>query len=100
MCKCPRKHAEVIKAWADGAQVQMKSTHYAKWEDVEFPSFSDSLEYRIKPEPKPDVVRYLALVPNRDGYLFAGTIDQCGLDNVKATFDGETGRLKKLDIIK
>lgn len=100
MCNKPQKHAAVIKKWADGAKIQYKSESDGNWVDTPNPTWADWLEYRIKPEPKPDTFRYLALRPAYDGYCFAGTIDQCGLDNVKATFDGETGRLKKLEIIK
>lgn len=55
--KVPHKHAEVIKAWADGAKLQWKCND--KWIDFGddlTPSFLPSSEYRIKPEPKPDVV--------------------------------------------
>jgi len=48
----PHKHAKVIKAWADGKTIQMK-TFSGKWKDLGLlnPAF-DSEEYRIKPEPQ------------------------------------------------
>lgn len=46
----PHKHAEVIKAWADGAIVQVLAP--AGWEDMHSaPGWFDFNEYRIKPEP-------------------------------------------------
>ena len=45
----PHKHAELIKAWADGAQIQSCSAHY-DWRDTVNPSWIDGVEYRIKPE--------------------------------------------------
>lgn len=46
----PHKHAEVIKAWADGATVQVSTP--AGWEDMRCaPGWFDYNEYRIKPEP-------------------------------------------------
>ena len=51
----PHKHAEVIKAWADGAEIQFRSQNGRCWVDVAIghltPGFSVELEYRVKPEP-------------------------------------------------
>lgn len=50
----PHKHAAEIKAWADGAEVEFKNQR-GKWEGYpigDYPSWSDDLEYRIKPEPE------------------------------------------------
>jgi hypothetical protein len=45
----PHKHAELIKAWADGAEIQMYSTGQLGWHDLEQPSWAVGLKYRIKP---------------------------------------------------
>ena len=50
------KHAEVIHAWAAGAQLQLKRFN-GKWEDTNEPNWINGLEYRIKPAEK--VVRWL-----------------------------------------
>jgi len=42
----PRKHAELIKAWADGATIECNSID--GWTEMSYPSFSESMEYRIK----------------------------------------------------
>lgn len=57
--KTPRKHAEVIKAWADGAEVETKPAGHNAWSDVINPTWLDDFEYRIKPEIKQPVVRWL-----------------------------------------
>lgn len=46
----PHKHAEVIKAWADGASIQLLSSNN-KWVDVINPEWLEDIEYRVKPEP-------------------------------------------------
>lgn len=62
------KHCEVIKAWADGAQIQVKSEDNAEWQDISSnqgnPAWIDFLQYRVKPEPKQLWARAYR-VPNR-----------------------------------
>lgn len=49
----PHKHAAVIKAWADGAEIQWKYPHELDWKSSTFPSWdARGLEYRVKPETK------------------------------------------------
>ena len=60
------KHAELIKAWADGAEIQAryeKATGWTDWktEDGGFVWYIGGAEYRIKPEPKPDIVEYVCV---------------------------------------
>ena len=55
----PHKHAEFIKAWAEGKEVQWK-TPSGGWLDVgEYPGWMNNQTYRIKPAEK--VVRWLWL---------------------------------------
>lgn len=53
------KHAELIKAWADGAVIQHKCD--LGWMDVaqNNPHWLPNTDYRIKPEEKKLVVRWL-----------------------------------------
>lgn len=46
------KHCEVIKAWADGAKVQVKNWR-SDWADYASPDFNPLDEYRIKPKEYP-----------------------------------------------
>lgn len=58
MCKKPHKHAELIKAWADGAVIQFYDVLREKWKDCdEAPRWLDNNQYRIKPEPT-DLEKY------------------------------------------
>ena len=47
------KHAELIKAWADGAEIQVRYEKH-DWEDLttSYPGWYPHEEYRIKPEPQ------------------------------------------------
>ena len=41
----------IIQAYAEGKTIQYRNIE-GEWEDIEEPSFSEYIEYRIKPEPK------------------------------------------------
>ena len=73
------KHAELIKAWADGAEIEVKHPWSDDWMSTDIPSWSYDKEYRIKPELE---VRYVTL-----GIL--NSHDRYERDNVKLTFDGD-----------
>lgn len=100
--KTPHKHAELIKAWADGAQIQYKRGN--KWVPTcGAPAWSAGLEYRIKPEPKPDVVKECFAISTNQNKAGVGLTSQevYGFSsNVRFTFDGETGQLKAVELIK
>ena len=92
----PHVHAELIKAWADGAKIQKLHGH--SWADVKDPSWSTECDYRIKPEIKPDKVLTRSI--RLQGHCIMGRNESSEFeDNCKFTFDGETGKLKAVEII-
>lgn len=99
------KHAELIKLWADGALIQWKDEERVGWQDCynNLPTWSPQFKYRVKPEPKPDVVRYACLDIGRQGRatvrsnLFTSSAFPC--DNLMIVFDGETGVLKDAQVL-
>ena len=100
--KTPHKHAELIKAWADGAEIQWFDECDQEWWNTSTPSWKTHVEFRIKPEPKPDMVYYGALdEPARGAYTLhtCFTRQQDSRDQVKLTFDGSTGKLKSVEQI-
>lgn len=52
------KHAEIIKAWADGADIEVKHPSNGSWWDAKPPLWDLAYEYRIKPEAKRPVVMW------------------------------------------
>jgi hypothetical protein len=101
----PHKHCEVIKAWADGAEIQFWDGEL--WCDVEIPYWDKADSYRIKPQPKPDVVKYANLYPVSgrasfwtelmDAKSFCDSSRVAG--RLKLTFDGETITLKSAEVL-
>ena len=50
------KHAELIKAWADGAIIEWKFADCNdEWRLAQNPTWNTDCEYRIKPELKPEI---------------------------------------------
>lgn len=55
----PHKHAEIIKAWADGATIQWRRdwglwpTDWADWTPDVGPGWDSAVIFRVKPEPLP-----------------------------------------------
>ena len=106
----PHKHAEIIKAWADGHDIQTrwrstKTGEWTEWRDEEWNDveFFYDYEYRIKPEPKPDVVQYgrADFRGEMEFCLWGNKMSHHDLkDNLKLTFDGETGELKSAEVLK
>jgi hypothetical protein len=66
----PHVHAEVIKAWADGAEVQVSTDGGCTWADAAAPMFSYACLYRIKPEPKEPTTWYQGVFSHPGGWLF------------------------------
>lgn len=103
------KHYNYIVSWAEGKQIQERLGRGAEWKDVGLNGaaicFSNSSDYRIKPEPKPDSTRWAYLKEaqpwsDRTSQATLWTETRCPGDNLKATFDGETGQLKSVEIVK
>lgn len=44
------KHADIIHAWADGAEIQWRENSCMAWLDVDTPCFHSRYQYRIKPK--------------------------------------------------
>jgi hypothetical protein len=97
--KKPHVHAALIKAWADGAIIQVNGVD-GSWVDVlnNRPHWIDNMEYRIKPEPEPDFVRY-ARIDRLTGHQYWCKSERQHDFNVIYTFDGETVKLKKVELI-
>ena len=94
----PHKHAEAIRAWADGAQIEVSCGHKDIWSIVDHPSWALDNNYRVFCLPKPDQIMYFSI-----GRFGAVKIEhwqrELHAPNIVATFDGETQTLKKVELI-
>jgi hypothetical protein len=91
------QHYDCIVAWAEGKQIQSNNPNLdgsEDWEDETEPRWYNYLDYRIKPEPKPDVVKYLICGLKS----WVEVDDQVGHECIKIVIDGK-GRLKSAEVI-
>lgn len=102
----PHKHAELIKQWADGADIQLLDDN-GTWMDFregDTPAWNPTYQYRVK--PKPDVVEEFSVY--RNAYWALESERQTDrtfkfqpiyLADMRLTWDGETGKLKSAEIL-
>lgn len=101
------KHADVLIAISEGKEVECRFNCNKPWHSPTIcnPLDQSNIEWRIKPEIKPDVVKVIHF----DNYDMNGI---CFIDieknkhknshwgnHVKLTFDGETNKLKSAEAI-
>jgi hypothetical protein len=89
----PHVHCELIKAWADGAEIQMKDDDI--WIDC-VPLWQPRRSYRIKPPSDIVISGVLELVP---GYCRFRPAEDGELNNVRLTFNGISSTLSNVDLL-
>lgn len=89
------RHYNEIVAWAEGKQIQLKISS-GEWWDNEFPNWTAN-EYRVKPEPLPDIVETSKLFINSNGSIEVNS--ECTTPNIEAVFDAETKKLKTVKVL-
>lgn len=99
----PHKHRDLIIAWADGAEIEYRPVDHPDWHSNPYPTWDGPGEYRIKQQPKPDYERVFKLEANPVlGLRFSDCTNEVrnlGEQWICCTFDGETCRLKAVEII-
>lgn len=111
----PHPHAVLIKAWADGTPLQKRyplarnaAQQRADWHDFEddfYPNWeADWIEYRIKPDPKPDVIEFYVKMSFTELEMQGSYYEWVSENGKKCTqlkviWDGETGELKDAEFI-
>ena len=90
----PHKHAEVIKAWADGESIEVQVGE--EWQKVARPLFLVDSVYRVKPKNL-TVKRHVSYVVYQDMTRTLGVAEsEC---NIEYTFDPD-GKLLDAKVLK
>jgi hypothetical protein len=103
----PHKYAKIIKAWADGAEIEYLRMGNEGWAPI-FKGWSwdcdFAVQYRIKPETKPDIEKFFLLESNPILGLrlneISGFQKRTHEDWIRIVFDGETAKMKSVEILK
>jgi hypothetical protein len=92
----PHKHAELIKKWADGAEIESYNIYTEKWFLTDTPAWSLTADYRIKPTEAPPVVHDVLLVLSECAgpFMYAAAPTEA---NCRLVFDGNTKELIKAE---
>lgn len=90
------KHADLIIAWANGAKIEFEAMPGRWLACPTTPEWRIDAVYRIKPEPKPDIVCYTHMTTK---YTLALAEDKFEFANMKLTFDGENMKLKSAEVL-
>ena len=98
-------HAELIKAWADGAKIEaryLKASGWTEWrlEEGGFIWYKSGAEYRIKTGPATDIQDYLFVANKSSNDLVEINWVFKNSANLELIWDGETGELKDAKVIK
>lgn len=99
----PHVHAELIKAWADGAEIEFLAADN-NWYSTVPSAWDSNKQYRIAPTKKPDVTFGFTKEYLDTFFVFCmrdGTVETRPYwkgDALKLTFDGETGEFKGAEV--
>lgn len=80
-------------AYAEGKTIEVKGQDNV-WREQERPLWCTWLDYRIKSEPKPDIVKYL-----ESDMLHGGWYETDTPTSIKIIRDGETGKVKSCEVV-
>lgn len=93
----PHKHAELIKAWADGAEIECRTNISSGWISADTPRWYEGTEYRLAKKPPPDQIFFTEITIH--GVAAWSKERNELIDNVCLIFDGENYKLKKVKIL-
>lgn len=95
--KTPHKHVVEMCAFARGYEIEVYDSNRNEWATESYPFWHEDYKFRVKPEPKPNIVheRFVLLME----HLLLGITRHDKKDNVRFEFDGETNKLVKVEMI-
>lgn len=93
----PHVHADLIKAWADGAEIEVQSSTGGTWAPAPNPKWLCDQSYRIKPKPPIEVVDNLRYDPDVGVHF---SVSPSPATSVKFTVDPATHKVLSVELVK
>jgi hypothetical protein len=99
----PHVHVDLIKAWADGATIEILVDEPSRWEVVSNPSWNPDWKYRIKPK---DIVYFSFVYEKTIGsaHLSLEKLKEApnpyAIGICKVTIDAATKQLKSIEVVE
>jgi len=104
------KHAELIKAWADGAEIEARAYvegGWSTWTGTDTPTWNGTaLTYEFRIKPKPDhkerftAWRHLAVQYGKPDFQWNDPSYFAEIGDVEVTYDGVTNKIKSVELLK
>lgn len=102
------KHAEIIKAWADGAEIESRCNFqmdgWSNWREDRLPDWHVEWQYRIKPKPdhkeRFTAWRNLAVQYGKPNFQWNDPSYFAEIGDVEVTYDGVTNKIKSVELLK
>ena len=94
-----KKHAAIIKAWADGAEIEGFNPEYQKWIATSNPGWFPDIEYRVKPsmeQPNSVADCFVQYLDGNNIELYQDTEQK----NLRLKFNYWTGQLTSAEVLK
>jgi hypothetical protein len=100
------KQAYILRAIADGKEVEWQSFATGEWQSIAHgatinPVTDHHIKWRVKPEPKPDYYTYIMSDRSDDRRPIQSENHEFEWKlKIKVTWDGETNEAKSVELIK
>lgn len=93
--KTPHVHADLIKQWADGAEIEVYWDSDKMWSRTETPLWVETVKYRVKPQNE---IRYGLWIPN-EAKLYCNNKTKDPTDTVKITLNENKTKIIAIELL-
>lgn len=93
--KTPHVHADLIKQWADGAEIEVYIQEENSWVLTNSPFWISNYKYRVKPQNE---IRYGLWVPN-EAKLYCTNKTKNPTDTVKITLNENKTKIIAIELL-
>ena len=96
----PHKHCELIKAWADGAEIEYYNNNIGGWKKLDTPTWMATEEYRIKPKDPKTILVFEWMYKLADEWFLSSRVltEEKAKDHFELLKHKKTGRQWEVEV--